>query len=169
MTRATGPTSIVLLLALSLVRTLSSQEPHLAPGDHIRLHQTNPCCAPTVTGILLSATPDSVSYRPPEIAEVFTLPRGSIVGVDRRVAAGDRKREGAAIGLLAGAVIGGMLGSRGTHAQIDKHSWKGFDTAVGGFGGALAGVLVGVIVGGRLSWEHWEAGTLPTSVSPSSR
>jgi outer membrane lipoprotein SlyB len=162
----TSPTRILLLLSLSpFISIVKSQEPRLVPGDHIRLHHTSTCCAAVVAGTLVSVSSDSISFRDARSGEVVALPRASILGVDRRVEVGDRKADGASMGLIAGAALGGLLGSRGTHAHIDNQSSKGGGAFAGGILGALAGLLVGMEIGSRVSWEQWRPTVLPVSVS----
>lgn len=164
MTCSIRSSCMLLLLSVSVARPLSGQGSPLVAGERIRIHQTNPCCAATIRGILLSATPDSVRYSPLGIAEVITLPRASIFGVERVIAAGDRKPEGAAFGFILGAILGGVLASQHTYPDVDHGSFKGFGTLAGGVGGALVGTVLGVVVGSHLGWERWEPAVLPVNV-----
>jgi len=165
MASAKRSTRIALTLCLSIARILTCQQSNLVAGDRIRLHQASSGAGATITGILLAATLDSIYYRPAAIAEGLVLPRASILAVDRRVAGGDQKLAGAALGLISGAVVGGVLGYRGSHAYIDHQSMKGLSAFVGAIGGGLGGVLVGLEVGSRVSWEQWEPVVLPDRVS----
>lgn len=161
-------TSLALaMLLLELPRTAVSQAPpgldSLAPGDHVRLTVTcrvdrggRPVeCAParrpqTVVGTMAAWRADSVG---------LTLSRGDASTVARdwitraEVARGTRSRtgQGAAIGLLAGALAGVVIGS----AAMGDDPYAGVGGLMGAGVGAAAGLLIGAAVGSSLHAPRW--------------
>src|SRR5947209_14996588 len=103
---------IVLVLAFGPLRdSLFAQESRLAPGDRLRIHrEASACCPATSTGTLISLTVDSLTYRRSGREGPLTIPRSSILFAERGRSTGHATGAGATLGLIAGALIGGVAG-----------------------------------------------------------
>ena len=67
---------------------------------------------------------------------------------------------GAALGLLAGAVVGGVI----TRENATNNEERGLEILFGTLLGGGAGLVGGAVIGSRLRTERWEALRLPINI-----
>jgi hypothetical protein len=141
-----------LLLVLGSV-SASAQTPAVVPGDAVRITLAPPTGAPLgartlLVGRVAQVGPDSLGLdRIEGVSGMERLAWADVAGVERR--AENRSREG--LGLLVGALVGGLAG------YAVGPTLTGGDSLghVLALPGGLGGLLVGGIIGAR-SGERWQ-------------
>jgi hypothetical protein len=115
-------------------------------------------------GTLMSATADSVVFRPKSLSNTVSVATMDIRRMDVGRGTHTRKMKGALIGFVTAAVLGGAITA--ATWQKPKNCFACFDFGrsgdaafIGGFSGLL-GAIVGGIVGSRAT-ESWEPVFIP--------
>jgi hypothetical protein len=155
------------LLALTIVVASSSIAPRTwGQRSLVRVSHDGACCQSPLTGTLLAESADSLWIRP-EGARSSTPPvvlaRHSVRELERGERVGRHMMVGALGGLLAGAVVGGVIanGNRCTHCDGMGNGGG----ALGAIGGALLGILPGMAIGALNPHYEWQRDDVPQRVS----
>ena len=153
--------SILLIVTACAPASLVTQAPQptapIATGDRLRVTVGGPCCNSPAIGIAASLSRDSLVLQPGEGVPRFAIARSDITRIERWNAGRTHKAADAALGALAGAATGALIGYQSSCAHCDG-DWRPYGAFVGAIGGGVIGMLAGVIVG---SYRHafWE--TIP--------
>lgn len=157
---------------LSTAHTADGQALALEAGARIRMQLAAGRHTQTIVADLVSVSPESIVYRRARTEAIASLPRDSIIAVERSVADGNHAFDGAMLGLLGGVVVGGVAGygvaRSGCSASVPEclqGPWLVFGGAVGG----LIGLVAGAIVGHGIEREGWQTVDLPLRIGLSPR
>ena len=141
----------VVVSSVAMPATPEAQPAGLTPGAYVRIN------APAYnlrdrTGTLVHAMPDSLTIKV-NGRQPVTLPMAGLsrIEISRGKNLGQGLRRGAAIGFVAGAVLGLLAAATQPADDDDTLPYP----VVGG-GGALAGTLVGALVGLAAAPRRWE-------------
>jgi hypothetical protein len=136
----------------------------IAPGSRVRI--LSPVLGDQKeTGSVISATSDTLVFRPAKLATAFAIATPNIVGIEVARGTHSRKLKSALLGFLAGAGAGAIIGYA-TYTRPAPCNAFCFDfgpgfsaTVVGGLGGIL-GTLAGTIVGAQQT-DTWVPVAVP--------
>jgi hypothetical protein len=153
-------------LALTVVVASSSIAPRTwAQGALVRVSHDGACCRSPLVGTLVTATADSLWIRP-EGARSSTAPvviaRGSVRELERGELLGAHRMVGAGLGLLAGTVVGGVVGTANACTHCD--GMGGLGVAVATVTGGLIGILTGTVIGSMIPHYVWQRDDVPQRV-----
>ena len=132
----------------------------LAPGRRIRVHQKG---HDAVTGSLISATPEAVSFTTPAF-DTVTVPRDELKRLDVSMGTISKVGPNALTGFLGGAAVGGLLGLALGVAQ-NQDDFFYVSPAASAAGGAVLfgaiGAVVGALSGTGKRGDKWQRVSLP--------
>lgn len=149
--------SILLMVAGCVPSPSANQAPEprapIAIGDRLRITHDAHCCTSPSTGVVQSLTPDSIVLqsrgRPPRLA----IARSNIYRIERWNDHETHMARGALVGVLTGAIAGGVLGFQNACSHCDG-DWRGLGAFYGVVGGGLVGLLAGLVVGSH--YGFWQ-------------
>ncbi len=107
----------------------------------------------TYSGQLEALDADTIHIRMRSNEEAFAIPTTSIARLSYRDGTRSNTLRGAGIGLLGGALLGGVVGSTMDFCIFDCDP----ATEVGVLVGAPAGLLIGSVIGALIRSERWRA------------
>jgi hypothetical protein len=126
----------------------------ISAGDRLRVTHTSQCCTSPAIGTEQSMSSDSLILQSPDGMR-FAIGRSSITRIERWNARGrTHMGAGAMLGLLGGALAGGIIGYESQCSHCDG-DWRPLGALLGVMEGGGTGLLVGLIVGAspRGFWE----------------
>jgi hypothetical protein len=139
-----------------------SESPHLA-GARVRL-LTPEFGARKQTGTVVEARADTLLFTADHQSTRTLVPTASLTGLEVSRGMHSRVLAGAAIGFLAGAVVGGVIGYALVHEPpSDDGDYGPLAAAVGAVIVGSVGIGVGALVGSRQT-ERWETVRLPIKI-----
>jgi hypothetical protein len=154
------------LVTNSFLFTAASAQAPLSRGDRVRVWHSSTCCKRPLVGMLDTASHDSVILRMSRGSPAVGISRNAITSIERGRRDGSHAREGAVVGLVAGAAAGFAASHISpSHCQpgyecIGRKFSLTFDPIIGG----VLGMLIGAVVGAHHPYERWEPAALPDRV-----
>lgn len=122
----------------------------------VRVSHAAACCVDPFIGTLVAETADSVWVRPERASSSsapFALSRRSVHTIERGERVGAHKVVGAGLGLVAGALIGGAIGSA---SDCHCNDMSGMAAPFGALTGGMVGILTGTLIGAVIPHYEWE-------------
>lgn len=135
----------------------------IAPGSRVRI--LSPVLGDQKeTGSVVSATSDTLVFRPVKLSTGFAIATPNIVGIEVARGTHSRKLKGALLGFLAGAGAGAIVGYA-TYKPTPCNGFcidfgPGFDAALAGGLGGILGIVAGTIFGARQT-DTWVPVAVP--------
>jgi hypothetical protein len=159
---ACGLVLVVQLLGASWLQ--AQQVPELTEGSRIRV-STEPDVVrpnPLVT-TLVRLTPDSMTVMASSGGADLAIPHSAVTRLEVSGGKQGRALRGLGIGMVAGAVVGGLAWALGSSSCEGELCGTGFDDALSAtvgavalVAGALGGATVGLIIGAASPGERWD-------------
>jgi hypothetical protein len=135
----------------------------IVPGSRVRI--LSPVLGDQKeTGSVVSATSDTLVFRPVKLSTAFPIATPNIVGIEVARGTHSRKLKGALLGLMAGAGAGAIVGYA-SYKRPDCSSFcidfgPGLAAAIAGGLGGILGTVAGTIVGARQT-DTWVPVAVP--------
>jgi len=144
-------------------------------GSRVRVSQRDR--ATPLVGRVTAVRGDTLEVLPDGGGAAVALPLGAMARLERSFGRRGHGLAGAGIGLAAGALVGGLVGSAayrpctqtGMFACMFAPASRGEAAALGAGLGGVAGVVVGLVIGAQSVSESWQTiplADLPVTVTP---
>jgi hypothetical protein len=136
----------------------------IVPGSRVRI--LSPVLGDQKeTGSVVSATSDTLVFRPATLSTAFPIATPNIVGIEVARGTHSRKVKGALLGFLAGAGAGAIIGYASYKRPACSGGFcldfgPGFDAALASGLGGILGTVAGTIVGARQT-DTWVPVAIP--------
>src|SRR3954466_14737153 len=99
---------VILSLLAQPLAAVVGQETALSTGARIRIHRLRRGGEIATTGTFVSASAESLTFRSRDATE--SIPRSSVMFVERATYSGRHVADGAILGLIGGALLAGFIG-----------------------------------------------------------
>jgi hypothetical protein len=138
----------------------------VAPGSRVRILSPVLGKRPAI-GSVVSATPDTLMFRPASESKSMMIPTRSIVTIELARGTHTNTARGGFAGFVVGALLGSMIAFVATPPPCTNclDFSQGAAALGGGLAGGVIGSLVGVAIGKRPS-DTWVPVTVPSAPYP---
>jgi hypothetical protein len=148
-------TARLIAIVVATAATAPTTSAQTISGPLVRVSHNAACCVDPFIGRLVATSADSIWIRPERASASsapIPIPRRAVRSLERGERIGAHKLAGAGLGFLAGAFVGGAIGS----ANECNCDMRGAAPVAGGVMGGLVGVLTGTLIGAVLPHYEWD-------------